>query len=175
MYDARYLHSGLGEADPHGDLLAHENVRIVGLAETPFQLVQLRRREPGSVSLLLVRLAGVVSVGPATGRSDSRSGGKPVAGRAGQVETATRQSERSTTATTANGRGQLRRRGTVALVVDGTCTAATTDAVAASDVVDVSVAAGLQLVKRSMFEAIEVLVACAVREQKKTEKKNKYI
>lgn len=67
-----YLHSGLSEADPHGDLLAHENVWIVGLAEAPFQLVELRRREPGPVSLLLVWLAGVVTVGPAAGGRDSR-------------------------------------------------------------------------------------------------------
>jgi hypothetical protein len=49
-------------------------------------------------------------------------------------------------------------------VVDVTCTATTAETVAASDVVNTSVAAGLQLVKRSVFEAIEVLVACVVRE-----------
>lgn len=98
------LYPGFSEADPHGDLLTHENVRIVGLAEAPFQLVELRRREPGSVSLLLVRLAGVISVGPAANRSGSCSGCQPVAGHAGQVETAARQSERSTAAA-AGGRG----------------------------------------------------------------------
>ena len=47
-----YLHAGLCEADPHGELLPHEDVRVVGLAEAPLQLVQLAGRKPGSVPLL---------------------------------------------------------------------------------------------------------------------------
>lgn len=49
-----HLDAGLGEADAHGDLLAHEDVRIVGLREAALQLVQLGGREAGAVALLLV-------------------------------------------------------------------------------------------------------------------------
>lgn len=108
-----YLYSGLGETDSHGDLLAHENVRIVGLAEAPLQLVELRRREPGPMSLLLVRFSGVVAVEPGaatTGGSHSGSSGQPVTGRGRQVETAARQSERSAAASTSGAGGQLMRR-----------------------------------------------------------------
>jgi len=49
-----HLDAGLGEADPHGDLLAHEDVRVVGLREAALQLVQLGGSEAGAVALLLV-------------------------------------------------------------------------------------------------------------------------
>lgn len=49
-----HLHTWLGEADPHGDLLAHKDIRIVCLAKAALQFVQLRRREACAVSLLLV-------------------------------------------------------------------------------------------------------------------------
>lgn len=49
-----HLNAGLGEANAHCDLLAHEDVRVVCLAEAALQLVQLRRREACAVSLLLV-------------------------------------------------------------------------------------------------------------------------
>lgn len=95
-----YLYSWLGETDPHGDLLSHENVRIVGLAEAPFQLVELRRRKPGPVSLLFVRFPDVVAVGSAagSGRSDGRGGGQSVASRGGQVETGAWQPKRPASA-----------------------------------------------------------------------------
>lgn len=48
-----YLHSGLGEPDPHGDLLPHEDVRVVRLGEAALQLVELGGREPRAVPLLL--------------------------------------------------------------------------------------------------------------------------
>lgn len=140
-----YLYSGFGEIDSHGDLLAHKNVRIMGLAEAPFQLVELRRREPGPVSLLFVRLSDVVAVEPAaSGRGDSRSGSQPMAGRSGQIETAARQPEwpATTAATAARWGGQLRWRQTVALQM--TVTRAATEAVTADDVV--SAATRLQLV-----------------------------
>ena len=41
-----YLDPGLCEAEPHGELLPHEDVRVVSLPETPLQLVQLARTEP---------------------------------------------------------------------------------------------------------------------------------
>lgn len=47
-----HLHPGLGQPDPHRDLLPHEDVRVVRLGEAPLQLVQLGRRETGSVPLL---------------------------------------------------------------------------------------------------------------------------
>lgn len=85
----------------------------MSLAEAPFQLVELRRREPRPVPLLLVGLAGVVAVGPAApatrvngGGGGGGRGGQPVAGR-GQVETAARQPERS--AAVAGGSGGGRR------------------------------------------------------------------
>lgn len=168
IYVRFYLHSGLGESDPHGDLLAHEYVRIVGLAETPFQLVELRRREPGPVSLLLVRLAGFVAVGPA-------GGGQPVAAaagrRRGQVETAAaRQPERSAAAGRDRGGGQLllRRRETVAL--HGVVAAAESESVACSSSGVVSAAATdtarLQVVQRSVFECVEVFVALCEKKKK---------
>jgi len=49
-----HLDAGLREADPHGDLLAHEDVRVVGLREAALQLVQLGGSEAGAVPLLLV-------------------------------------------------------------------------------------------------------------------------
>jgi len=85
----------------------------VGLAEAPLQLVELRRREPGPMSLLLVRFSGVVAVEPGaatTGGSHSGSSGQPVTGRGRQVETAARQSERSAAASTSGAGGQLMRR-----------------------------------------------------------------
>ena len=44
--DYDYLDPGLCEADPHGELLPHEDVWVVSLAETSLQLVQLARTEP---------------------------------------------------------------------------------------------------------------------------------
>jgi len=41
-----YLDAGLGEANPHGELLPHEDVWVVSLSETSLQLVQLARAEP---------------------------------------------------------------------------------------------------------------------------------
>lgn len=49
-----HLNPRLGESDPHGDLLAHEDVRVVGLREAPLQFVQLGGCEAGAVALLLV-------------------------------------------------------------------------------------------------------------------------
>lgn len=54
-----HLHPGLCESNPHGDLLSHEYVRIVGLREAAFQFIQLRGREAGTMSLLLRRFVGV--------------------------------------------------------------------------------------------------------------------
>lgn len=104
-----YLNSGFGETDPHSDFFAHKNVWIVGLTEAPFQFVELCRREPGPVSLLFIRLADVIDVWASTSTADGgygRSRGQPVTGRGGQIETTTRQPERSVTATD---RRQLRR------------------------------------------------------------------
>lgn len=85
----------------------------MSLAEAPFQLVELRRREPRPVPLLLVGLAGVVAVGPAAPATATRvnggggRGGQSVAGR-GQVETAARQPERpAAVAGSGGGRRQL--------------------------------------------------------------------
>ncbi len=41
-----YLDPGLGEPDPHGELLPHEDVWVVSLPETSLKLVQLARAEP---------------------------------------------------------------------------------------------------------------------------------
>jgi hypothetical protein len=43
-----YLDPGLREADPHGELLPHEDVRVVSLAKTTLQLIQLTRAEPAN-------------------------------------------------------------------------------------------------------------------------------
>ena len=45
--DARF-----GESDAHGDLFAHENVRVVSLGEAALQLVELGGSETGPVPLL---------------------------------------------------------------------------------------------------------------------------
>lgn len=55
-----HLHSGFGQSYPHRDLLAHEDVRVVGLREAPLQFVQLGRSESRSVSLLLAGLFRVL-------------------------------------------------------------------------------------------------------------------
>lgn len=62
---ASHLHSGLRQADPQSQFLPHEDVRVVCFGEAPLQLVELRRREAGPVSLLFLgllpsRLVGVV-------------------------------------------------------------------------------------------------------------------
>jgi hypothetical protein len=54
-----HLYPGLCETNPHGDLLPHEDIRVVRLGEAALQLVQLRRREAGSMSLLLRRFVRV--------------------------------------------------------------------------------------------------------------------
>lgn len=57
-----YLYSGLRKSDPHGYFLSHENIWVVCFGEAPLQFVELGRREPGPVSLLLcrfVRIGGV--------------------------------------------------------------------------------------------------------------------
>ena len=36
-----HLYTGLGEVDPHGQVLPHEDIRIVGLRERLLQLLQL--------------------------------------------------------------------------------------------------------------------------------------
>ena len=41
-----YLNPRLREPDPHGQLLPHEYVRVVGLTEASLQLIQLTRGEP---------------------------------------------------------------------------------------------------------------------------------
>lgn len=41
----RYLHPGFGQPQPLAQLLPHEGVRVVGLVEKPFQLVQLLQGE----------------------------------------------------------------------------------------------------------------------------------
>ena len=48
-----YLDSGLCQAYPHGELLPHEDVRVVSLTKTSLQFIQLAGSEPGSVSFLL--------------------------------------------------------------------------------------------------------------------------
>ena len=52
-----YLDPRLCEADPQRQLLTHEDVRVVSLAERSFQLAQLRRSKARPVSLLLERLS----------------------------------------------------------------------------------------------------------------------
>jgi len=55
----------------------------VGFAEAPLQLVELRRREPGPMSFLLVRLTGIVAVEPdstTTGGGHSGGSGQSVTG-----------------------------------------------------------------------------------------------
>lgn len=47
------MDSTFREADFHSYLLSEEDVRIVGPIETPFELVQLGRREPRPVPFLL--------------------------------------------------------------------------------------------------------------------------
>merc|ERR1712015_400853 len=52
-HEEPYLDSGLGEANPHGELLPHEDVRVVGLSEAALQLVELAGGEARAVPLLL--------------------------------------------------------------------------------------------------------------------------
>ena len=47
------LYPGLWQVDLERHLLSHEDVWVVSLTETSLQFIQLARREPGSVSLLL--------------------------------------------------------------------------------------------------------------------------
>ena len=54
-----YLYARLGETDAQCQLLAHEDVRVVRLAERPLELVELRWSEARPVSLLLRRFVGV--------------------------------------------------------------------------------------------------------------------
>lgn len=49
----RYLHAGLRQSQPLAQLLAHEGVRVVGLVEEPFQLVELFQSEIRPTSPLL--------------------------------------------------------------------------------------------------------------------------
>ena len=49
---AAHLHPGLGQSDPHGELLPHEDVWVVSLAKASLQLVELARCEPRSVTFL---------------------------------------------------------------------------------------------------------------------------
>ena len=56
------LYPGRREANPHGDLFPHEDVRVVCLGEASLQLVELCWSEPGAVPLLLARLGGVLVV-----------------------------------------------------------------------------------------------------------------
>lgn len=66
----RYLHAGLGEPDTQRQLLAHEDVGVVGLGEAPLQLVELCWGEARPVALLLLLallLAGLTRVRPALG------------------------------------------------------------------------------------------------------------
>ena len=55
-----YLNPGLGEPDPQCELLPHEYVRVVRLAEVPLQLPQLRRTEARSVPFRLAPALVVV-------------------------------------------------------------------------------------------------------------------
>lgn len=45
LHTPGYLHPGLGQPQPLAQLLPHEGVRVVGLVEKPFQLVQLLQGE----------------------------------------------------------------------------------------------------------------------------------
>ena len=49
-----YLDSDFWQVDFHGELLARVDVRVVRLLEGPLQLVQLVRREGGSVTPVLL-------------------------------------------------------------------------------------------------------------------------
>ena len=49
-----YLYSDFWQVDFHGELLAGVNIRVVRLLEGPLQLVQLVRREGGSVTPVLL-------------------------------------------------------------------------------------------------------------------------
>lgn len=55
-----YLNSSFAEIETHGQFLASEDVRILGLLEGPFQLVQLegRERRPRSAHFAAARLLG---------------------------------------------------------------------------------------------------------------------
>lgn len=61
-----HLDAGFGQADPHGQLFPHKDVRVVGLGKAAFQLLQLGRREARPVPLLFagfeVVVAGVAAV-----------------------------------------------------------------------------------------------------------------
>lgn len=47
------LHSGLGKSESLTQFLPHEGIRVVGLVEQSFQLVQLLQREVGPTAPLL--------------------------------------------------------------------------------------------------------------------------
>lgn len=55
-----HLHPRFGQSYPHCDFLAHENVRIMSLGETPFQFIQLGWRKSRPMPLLLARLLRVL-------------------------------------------------------------------------------------------------------------------
>lgn len=59
-----HLHSRFRQTDPHRYFFSHKNIRIVGLGETPFELVQLGRGEPRPVSLLFCGFVAVVRTAP---------------------------------------------------------------------------------------------------------------
>ena len=56
-----YLNPRLGEPDAQSELLPHEDVRVVCLAEVPLQLPQLRGAEARPVSLRLAPALIIVS------------------------------------------------------------------------------------------------------------------
>lgn len=58
------LYPGLGQIELHGQCLSHEDVRIVAVVESPFQLFHLPPGEvrPCPASLLTVRLAVAVVI-----------------------------------------------------------------------------------------------------------------
>lgn len=58
--NATYLNTRLGQPDPHGDLLPHEDVRVVRLREAPFQFVQLSRGKASSMPLLFAIFVGML-------------------------------------------------------------------------------------------------------------------
>lgn len=57
-----YLHPGLGQLGPGGQLLAHVHVRVVRLLEDLLQLVELRAAESGPVAPLLAARHLVVAL-----------------------------------------------------------------------------------------------------------------
>ena len=56
-----YLNPRLGEPDAQSELLPHEDVRVVCLAEVPLQLAQLCRAEARPMSLRLAPALIIVS------------------------------------------------------------------------------------------------------------------